>query len=265
MFRRDPLQDTRGVLEHNDTVYVLFDEPSRVFLHTEHKSRIFGNIWLLNGTLIFRGLCHVSLSRRFFSDVYSDSSGVLEGEKLVRDPSTRYHLRHCEQPVVYHGSESRSRLNHSYLRPIITTPSANCLSDGAFEDWRALSRPVSHSIDIHIYGLRGSPGYTSSLVCFRASSFSDISCKPLRRTYLHRLQRPSDLSTGCYTRLGLSICLTMMYSWVYSTSTDWQTSIFGITDLGGARSLTFVGDGVGFYLIRYPTWVCIFIAHTVPL
>jgi hypothetical protein len=62
MFRRHPLQDT-SVLEHNDTVYVLFDRPSRVFLHTENRCRIFGNVWLLNGSLIFRGLCHVSLSR----------------------------------------------------------------------------------------------------------------------------------------------------------------------------------------------------------
>jgi hypothetical protein len=57
-FRLHPLQDASGVLqvEHNDTVYVLFDGPARVFLHTEHNSRIFGNIWMINGFLIFRGL-----------------------------------------------------------------------------------------------------------------------------------------------------------------------------------------------------------------
>ena len=55
MFRRHPLQDT-NVLEHNDILYVLFDSLSRVILHTEHGSRIFGNIWMLNGSLIFRGL-----------------------------------------------------------------------------------------------------------------------------------------------------------------------------------------------------------------
>ena len=62
IFRRHPLQDT-SALEHNDAIYVLFDRPFRVFLHTEHTSRIFGNIWMLNGCLIFRGLCHVSLLR----------------------------------------------------------------------------------------------------------------------------------------------------------------------------------------------------------
>jgi hypothetical protein len=256
MFLRHPLQDT---------VYVLFDRPSRVFLHAEHKSRIFGNIWMLNGSLIFRGLCHVSLSRRFLSDVYPDSSGALEGENLVRDSSTRYHLRHCERPVVYYGSESRSRLNHSYLQPIVTAPSVNSLSDGAFEVWTALNHPVSHSVDIHIYGLRESPASSSSLVSLRASGLSNISCKPLRRTYLHRLQRPRDLCTGSCTRVRLSICLTMIYSWVYSTTTDWQMRTSGMYDLGGARSLTFVGDGVGLYSNRYSTWVFILYAHMVPL
>ena len=65
LFRRHPVQDTRGVLEHNDTLYVLLDGPDRVFLHTEHKSRIFCNIWLLNGILIFRGWRHDTLSYGF--------------------------------------------------------------------------------------------------------------------------------------------------------------------------------------------------------
>ena len=70
MFRRHPLHDTSGAMEHNDTVYVLFDRPGRVFLETKPKPRIFGNIWLLNGSLIFRGLCSISLlPRRFLSDV----------------------------------------------------------------------------------------------------------------------------------------------------------------------------------------------------
>ncbi|KAH9046545.1 hypothetical protein EDB84DRAFT_656871 [Lactarius hengduanensis] len=71
-FRRRPLQDPSGALEHNDTVYVLFDRPGRVFLDIEHKPRIFGNVWFLNGCLIFR-----------------DNSGVIEGEQLVRDSNIR--------------------------------------------------------------------------------------------------------------------------------------------------------------------------------
>ena len=39
-----------------DTVYVLVDRPGRVFLEAERRPRIFGNVWTLNGTLIFKGL-----------------------------------------------------------------------------------------------------------------------------------------------------------------------------------------------------------------
>ncbi|KAH9033793.1 hypothetical protein EDB85DRAFT_1052527 [Lactarius pseudohatsudake] len=137
-FRRCPLQDPSGALEHNCTVYVLFDKPGRVFLTTEHKLRIFGNVWSLNGSLIFR-----------------DRSGVLEGEQLVRSSNMRYNLWRYEKPLVHQDSKSRSRLNHSYLQPIITTPSAD-----HSVDWTVLSRSASHCIDIHIYSSRGS---TSSL------------------------------------------------------------------------------------------------------
>ena len=69
-FRRRPLQDPSGALEHNGTVYVLFDRPGRVFLTTEHKPRIFGNVWSLNGFLIFRGLHYISQSHRLLFLTY---------------------------------------------------------------------------------------------------------------------------------------------------------------------------------------------------
>jgi hypothetical protein len=59
------MQDPSVALEHSDTVYVLFDRPCRVFLDTELESRIFGNVWSLNGRLVFRGIVHVSQSRPF--------------------------------------------------------------------------------------------------------------------------------------------------------------------------------------------------------
>ncbi|KAI9457225.1 hypothetical protein BJY52DRAFT_1187433 [Lactarius psammicola] len=143
-FQRHPLQDPSGALEHTDTVYVLFDRPGRVFLDTENTPRIFGNVWSLNGFLIFR-----------------DRSGVLEGEQLVRSSSTIwYNLWYREEPDVRQDSESRSRLNHSYLRPIVTTLSSDRSAEGILEDWTVLSRPASHSINIIIYGSGRSPGYT---------------------------------------------------------------------------------------------------------
>ncbi len=107
------------------------------------------------------------------SDVFSDSSGVLEGEQLVKSSGIRGKLWYCEQPVVYHDSDSLSRLNHSWLRPVVTTSSANPSLEETFDDWTVLSLPASHSTNIQIYRSRGSPGSTSSLVCFHAASYSD--------------------------------------------------------------------------------------------
>ena len=218
MFRRHPLQDPSGSLEHNDTVYVLFDGPCCVFLDTENKSRIFGNVWLLNGSLIFRGMFHSSLCRCFLSDIFADISGALEGEQLVRGSSMRGKLWYCEQPVMYHESWSLSRSKHRYLRPIVTTPSSDYPKRATFEDWTVLSRPASHSINRHIYCLRGSPGSTSSLVCFHAYDCSNTTPKLLHRIYLHRLQHQSDQDTVFYTRL--SICSRMTFSWAYLTTID---------------------------------------------
>lgn len=166
IFRRYPLQDPRGAIENNDTVYILFDRPCRVFLDTEHKSRIFGNVWLLNGSLIFRGSFHVFLFRRFLSEIFPDNAGVLEGEQLVRGSSIRGKLWYFEQPVLYH--ESLSRLKLHCLRHITTAPLSDNSERTTFEDWTVLSRPVSHSINIHIYCSRESPGPTGSLVRWRA-------------------------------------------------------------------------------------------------
>jgi hypothetical protein len=193
-------------------------------------------------------------------DVFPDSSGVLEGDQLVKSSNIQGKLWYCEQ-AVYHDSDSRS--NHCFLRPISTTPPANPSLEGTFEDWAVLSRPASRSVNIHIYRLRGSLESTSSLVCFPESSHSGTARKPLHRTYLHRLRHPGDQGTTYYTRL--SICSTMTYSLAYSTTIDGMTRIPGMTDSGGAISLIFVEDGVSFYTHRHSTWVCIFYARMAPL
>ncbi|KAF8271176.1 hypothetical protein EI94DRAFT_1721043 [Lactarius quietus] len=135
-FQRYPLQGLSGALEDNGTVYVLFDRPGRVFLTNGHNPGIYGNVWLLNGSLIFR-----------------DRSGVLEGEQLVRSPEMRYNLWYCEEPIVHQDSEPRSRLNRRCLPPIVTIPT-DCSAEGTFEDWTILSRPTSHYVDIHVHGSR---------------------------------------------------------------------------------------------------------------
>ncbi|KAH8978124.1 hypothetical protein EDB86DRAFT_981500 [Lactarius hatsudake] len=188
-FRRHPLQDTCGALEHNDTVYVLFDRPCRVFLDTEHKPRIFGNVWSLNGHLVFR-----------------DISGVLEGEQLVKGSSIRGRgkLWYREQPVVHHDSDSRSRLNHRYLRPIVTVPSPSPSSEGTFEDWTILTRPASYPLNIHVYRSRGSPGSTSSLDLSPPPRppTSEQPGYPMLYTTIHTLNDDILLGIFSYYRLG---------------------------------------------------------------
>jgi hypothetical protein len=200
-FRRYPLKDPSGALECNDTVYVLFDRPCRVFLDSEHKPKIFGNIWLLNSTLIFRGLCYVSLPR-FRSDVFPDDSGVIEGEQLVKSSSIQGKLWYCEQPVLFHDSEAHFQLNHRCLRPIVTIPLGDSPEPtrGTFEDWTTLSRPISRSINIHIYVSRESPGSTISLVGFHVSGFPNTRRRLFYRILFY-LQHSNDQNTPCSTRL----------------------------------------------------------------
>jgi hypothetical protein len=257
MFRRHPLHDPNGSLEHNDTVYVLFDRPCRVFLDTEYKSRIFGNIWLLNGTLIFRGLLYVSLSHSFLSDRFPDNSGVLEGEQLVKKSSIQGILWYCEQPVKYHGSLSRSK--HHCLRPITTAPLSDSTTRVTLEDWTVLDRPASHPINIHIYCSRRSPGSTTSSVCFHSYIYSDCTHKLLHRIYLHRLQHRSDQDTAFYTRL--SIRSRMIYSLAYLTAVDWMTRFLGMANWDGALFLVFVEGGVTSCTPRHSTSVCILYAR----
>ncbi len=101
------------------------------------------------------------------SDVSPDSSGVLEGEQLVRGTSIRGNWWRYEEPVVFPNCECRARLNPSRLRPIITTPSGNPASGVPFDDWAVLSHPSSHSINIQIYSAQRPHGSTD-LVRFNA-------------------------------------------------------------------------------------------------
>ncbi|KAN0137498.1 hypothetical protein V8E53_004549 [Lactarius tabidus] len=150
MFRRNPLQDTSGALEDNDTEF---------WQHLVVE-------WLLD----LQRFVPLFPSGQFLSevqaDIFIDSHGVLEGEQLVRASSTQYHLRYSEELVVSHDADSRFRLNHNSLRPIVTTPLANPSEspDEGFEDWKVLlSHPASNSINMHIYDLRWYPGPARSL------------------------------------------------------------------------------------------------------
>jgi hypothetical protein len=165
MFKHQPLGNLSISLKPRDTVYVLVDRPSRVFLETEQEKRSFGNIWMLNSSLIFKGLRYVSSSLCIHSDLFPDSAGVLEGEQLIRSFSVRASgsLRYCERPAVFPNSQSCALLKHSCLRPIIT-PSADLTLGSPFKNWTVLSRPASCSNSIHIYDTQWASGSSKDLV-----------------------------------------------------------------------------------------------------
>ena len=70
VFKCQPLRDFSTSLKPNDTVYVLVDRPSHVFLETVTEKRSFGNIWMLNGSTIFKGWRLVSSSLCLLCDVF---------------------------------------------------------------------------------------------------------------------------------------------------------------------------------------------------
>ncbi|KAH9023739.1 hypothetical protein EDB85DRAFT_304680 [Lactarius pseudohatsudake] len=144
----DPTVDFH--LRHNDTVYILVDRPGRVFLKTGRRNRIFSNVWMVHGTLIFR-----------------DLHGRLEGERLVRRDISAGAMLYCE-PLVLPNSASRARLNHGCI-PAITTTSNNPAAGTTFEDWTFLSQPALNFFNVHIFGEGASPpAFTEGTVCLSA-------------------------------------------------------------------------------------------------
>lgn len=60
-FNFSPIEDFGNQWRHLHTIYVLVDRPGRVFLETRVLNRSFGNVWMMNGSLIFKGLWHITL------------------------------------------------------------------------------------------------------------------------------------------------------------------------------------------------------------
>jgi hypothetical protein len=141
MFRCHPLGDLSVALQrHHDTVYVLLDRPGHAFLEAEGGKRSFGNVWMLNGALIFKGF-YLFLSQPLLSDVaLPDHAGVLEGEQSIRAfGSVRSSLRYCERLGAFINCGSPTRLNNS-LRPIIIAPSADLGVWSPLKDGTVLGR-----------------------------------------------------------------------------------------------------------------------------
>ena len=67
----------------NATIYVLVDQPRRVFLETRRETRIFGNVFTLKDVMIFKGLSDVTSFLYVAFNISLDIHGVLQGESVV--------------------------------------------------------------------------------------------------------------------------------------------------------------------------------------
>ncbi|KAH9015910.1 hypothetical protein EDB85DRAFT_2156302 [Lactarius pseudohatsudake] len=150
-FSKDSMWDF--ALRSNDTVYVLVDRPGRVFLKAGHRNRMFGNVWMLNGTLIFK-----------------DSRGRLESERLVRRDIFGGTGWYFQRLVAWLTTPFKLRVRLNYCIPAITTtPLTNPTAGTTFEDWTFLSQPALNFFNIHIFDERAfPPESTKDMVCLSA-------------------------------------------------------------------------------------------------
>jgi hypothetical protein len=81
-FQREPIEN----FWRWKTATVLVDNPGhagRVFLETGWRRRVFGNAWVLNGIIIFKGSCPFCCFFFSLSNILLDICGKLEGESIV--------------------------------------------------------------------------------------------------------------------------------------------------------------------------------------
>jgi hypothetical protein len=125
-FRTDPVEN----FQHTK-ICVLTDKPGRVFLETDKDTtRAFGNVWVPNKAIIFKGSSTFSFLSLFLT-AFPDVCGKLEGENIVQksiqDASNLWYLE--ELPLSLPASPNSPS---STMTPSPT----NSASNGSFKDWR---------------------------------------------------------------------------------------------------------------------------------
>lgn len=139
------------VLRPNDTVYVLVDQPRRVFLDTRRETRMFGNVFTSKDVMIFKGLSNFRFLLYLFSPSLTslDVHGVLEGDSVIGESILDVpNLWRSEKFFVI--PDSNTLAYDLRLHPIITTtPTAKRTS----KDRRDLLRGALDSSynDLYIY------------------------------------------------------------------------------------------------------------------
>jgi hypothetical protein len=82
-FKVHPIENL--MLRPNTTLYVLVDQPRRVFLETRRETRIFSNVFMLKDVMIFKGLSNFHFLVYIVFTISLDVHGVLEGESVVAE------------------------------------------------------------------------------------------------------------------------------------------------------------------------------------
>ena len=149
----------RFELKPNATIYVVADQRRRVFLETRYETRIFGNVFTLKDTMIFKGSSNVLSIPRGAFNISLDIHGTLEGESMVAESIRGIpNMWRCEKFFVVPDS-STSAYDFS-LWPIVT---ANPTAKRTSQDRIDLIRSAlgSGDNDLHIYAGQLPPSWTT--------------------------------------------------------------------------------------------------------
>ena len=129
-FQTDPIHDFQDV----EQVYVLLDKPGHVYLETPGKKRAFGNSWVPDDAIIFKGspivfclFCHLR--------PLSDARGKLEGEGIVGEGiESTVDIWYCEEPSPISSLSVDSPTSVTAPHPIDTASPTNFFAG----HWREL-------------------------------------------------------------------------------------------------------------------------------
>jgi hypothetical protein len=150
-FRMNPIQTFQY-----EGISVLIDNPDRagrVFLETAGKVRVFGNVWDVNDTIIFKG------SWLFMGFPPSltpcQTSGRLEGESVVGAAIEGIPNLWCfEERLLSLASESHPPLAPIWFRPseslTVTATQITSAEGILIRDWRKPIRRMLQSRDVNI-------------------------------------------------------------------------------------------------------------------
>lgn len=144
-FRMEPI----GTFQQ-ERVSVLIDNPNhagQVFLETERETRTFGNVWIPNETIIFKGSCLICCFS--FSDTLLDVCGRLVGESIVEAaingiPNIWFFEEPLRRPLPSH-SPNRNNPSLSVTATQITSAEGILI-----RDWREPIRQMLRSRDVYV-------------------------------------------------------------------------------------------------------------------